>query len=59
MKAIRVESTGTRGDRSINSSYSRRLLTVLLCKRMRKRIKKRNLKVIGGEGYENDDVKTK
>ena len=28
---LRVESTGTGGDRSIKSSYSRRLLTSFLC----------------------------
>jgi len=51
----RVESTGTRGDRSINSLCSRQLLTIssLLKK------KKRNPEVIDKEGDEDGDVKTK
>jgi len=54
--AQRVESTGTEGDR-ILTVCSRVLLTVSsLLKNEGK--KKRNSEVIGGEGDENDDVKT-
>ena len=54
--AQRVESTRTRGDRSINSSYSRVMLTIpsLLKEWKNDKEKKRNLKVIGEEGDESD-----
>ena len=55
--AQRVESTGTGGDRSINSSYSRWLLTSSSLLKNEKKKKKRKLKVIGGEGDENENVK--
>jgi len=35
------------------------MLTILLSLKMRKRRKKRNSEVIGGEGNENGDVKIK
>jgi len=47
-----VESTGTGGDRSINSSYSRRMLTSSSLLKNEKKIKKRKLKVIGEESDE-------
>ena len=58
---IVLESTGMGGDRSINSLYSRRLLTSSsLFKELEKRKeKKRNPEVIGGEGNEIGEVKIK
>ena len=52
-------TTGTGGDRSINSSYLRWLLTSLLCLKNEKKKKKRNIEVIGEEVDENGDVKIK
>ena len=55
--AQRVEFTATGGDRSINSSYSPRLLTSSSLLKNGKKKKKINPEVIGGEGDENGDVK--
>ena len=61
--AQRVESTGRGGDRSINRFYSRLLLTSSsLLKELEKENKRKEKEiknVIGGDGDENGDVKTK
>jgi len=53
-----VKSTGTGGDRSINSFYSRWLLTSSSLLKNEKKKKKIIPEVIDGEGDENDDVIT-
>ena len=54
------QSTGTGGDRSINSFCSRVMLTVLLCLKNEKENKRKEIqKVIGGEGDENENMKIK
>ena len=56
--AQRVESTGTGGDKSTNSSYSRVMLISLLClKELEKENKRKEKKikhVVGGETTKND-----
>jgi len=59
---LRVESTGKGGDRSIDSLYSRQLLTLLLCWKNEKEWKRKENEiqnVVGEESDENGDVKTK
>ena len=48
------------GDKSINSVYSHRLLTSLLCLNNEKENKRKEIKhVVGGEGDKNRNVKIK
>jgi len=55
--AQRVESTGTGGDRNINSSYSRWLLTSSSLLKNERKKKEKKLEVIGGEGDEKGNIK--
>ena len=57
--AQRVESTGTGGDRSVNSLYSRRYVNSSSLLKEWKRKEKKIQNVVGEESDENVDVKTK
>ena len=55
IQAIRVESTGTGGDRSISSSFTLVVNKVFLVKEEKE--KKRKQEVMEGEGDENSECK--